>query len=296
MSGADGRAPWARSTTTPPPPPGGFQLGARKAAAMKAAAAAGGAAGVAGANSLMPPPLEPGWSRHVVHSRVEVGRHSVRLTMRGNLPASSASDWMCGSHAMVRLESGEGGEQPYTPYQRVGASAAGSFELVVKAYPEGALSPRITALQPGDALLLRGPVAGATQLRPGLRALGFVAGGTGVTPMLQIIYSLVRSGKALPSLTLMCFNRSEEDILVADELAELTNSHPELRVFHSLSDPTEAWSGGRGRPSKETLQSQLPPPAPDVQVFWCGPPAFNLTVRAQLGELGYADDTVHEFS
>ena len=123
-----------------------------------------------------------------------------------------------------------------------------------------------------------------------------------MTPMLQVIYSLVRSAhagverSALPCLTLLCFNRGEEDILVTDELAELNDAHPELRVFHSLSDPSEAWIGGRGRPSKETLQSQLPPPAPDVQVFWCGPPAFNSTVRTLVGELGYTDDMVHEFS
>ena len=80
------------------------------------------------------------------------------------------------------------------------------------------------------------------------------------------------------------------------ELAELSDSYPELRVFHSLSEPPASWSGGRGRPSKETLQAQLPPPAPDAQVFWCGPPAFNSSVRQLMGELGYTDDMVHEFS
>ena len=105
-----------------------------------------------------------------------------------------------------------------------------------------------------------------------------------------------RAGSALPQLRLLCFNRGEEDILVADELEELSAAHPQLRVFHSLSDPPVAWRGGRGRPSKETLQAQLPPPAPDVRVFWCGPPAFNSTVRQLLGELGYSDEMVHEFS
>ena len=100
----------------------------------------------------------------------------------------------------------------------------------------------------------------------------------------------------MPRLTLLCFNRHEEDILVADELAELSGTHPELCVFHSLTDPPASWSGGRGHPSKEILQVQLPPPAPDVQVFWCGPPAFNLTVQELLAELGYTDDMVHEFS
>ena len=398
MSGADGRAPWARSSPAPPPPPPtGFTFGARKAAAT-------GAAPVAAARSTLAW-SETGWSRRVVRSRVEVGRRSVRLTLEGNLPTSStgAADWTCGAHAMVRLEGGEGGEQPYTPYQvsrslvrarayvsmvgwgprrwglgggawetlasrdvplakpprgpsqptllrhapqRTCASAAGTFELVVKAYPRGALSPRIAALQPGDALLLRGPISGAPRLRPAVGAIGFVAGGTGVTPMLQMIYSLARStssapplqpgataqavascsaggaaeGKgaaaagavgaptsgadagagrglsALPLLRLLCFNRQEEDILVADELAELSAAHPQLRVFHSLSDPPSTWSGGRGHPTKAMLRAQLPPPAPHVQLFWCGPPAFNSTVQQLLGELGYTDDMVHEFS
>ena len=159
MSGADGRAPWARSSVATV----AAQPGVRKAATVGRAAVLGEAAD--GASSLKATRLhtmarEVDWSRHVIHSRVEVGRRCVRLTLRGNLPATSA-DWTCGAHAMVRLEGDEGGEQPYTPYQRVGASAAGTFELVVKAYPQGALSPRIAALQPGDALLLRGPVGGA---------------------------------------------------------------------------------------------------------------------------------------
>ena len=230
MSGADGRAPWARSS-----PASGSQLGARQAtmkAAMKVAATVERTLGEATepATSLTAHPAlaaldgEVGWSRRVIQSRAEVGRGSVRLTLRGNLPEG---DWTCGSHAMVRLEDGKGGTKPYTPYERTGASATGSFELVVKADPRGALSPRLATLQPGDALLLRGPIAGATRLRPGVRAISFVAGGTGVTPMLQIIYSLVRSMHAdMPRLTLMCFNRQQEDILVADELAELSDTYP----------------------------------------------------------------------
>ena len=105
-----------------------------------------------------------------------------------------------------------------------------------------------------------------------------------------------RLALGLLGLRLLCFHRHQEDILLADELAELSDALPGLRVFLSLSDPPASWSGGRGRPSKEVLQAQLPPPAPDVQVFWCGPPAFNSTVQALLAELGYTDDTVHEFS
>ena len=101
---------------------------------------------------------------------------------------------------------------------------------------------------------------------------------------------------ALPCLRLLCFNRREEDILVTDELAELSAAHPELRVFHSLSEPAAAWSGGRGRPKKETLQAQLPPPSHHMRLLWCGPPAFNSTVRQLAGELGYTDEMVHEFS
>ena len=49
----------------------------------------------------------------------------MRLTLQGPLPGSTrALEWTCGSHALVRLEGGEGGEQPYTPYQRAG----GAFE------------------------------------------------------------------------------------------------------------------------------------------------------------------------
>ena len=86
---------------------------------------------------------------------------------------------------------------PEPPYQRVGASADGSFELVVKAYP--------ASLRCSLANDLRGPIAGATQLSARFCDVGVQDSRArgwkrlhGVTPMLQIIYSLARGRNGRP--------------------------------------------------------------------------------------------------
>eukprot|EP00965_Chrysotila_dentata_P207965 6184431-Pleurochrysis_carterae.AAC.1 len=58
----------------------------------------------------------------------------------------------------------------------------------------------------------------------------------------------------------------------------------------------EAWTMERGRPSVEVLAKHLPTAAEGVRVFWCGPPPFNDAVRQIVGELGFSDAQVHEFS
>lgn len=121
MSGADGRAPWARATP-PPPPPGcasfsaarGAPLGSMAPPAAVRAPAPPGAAGAADA---------AGWEPCTVASVAPAGRDSVRLTVHGRLPGAAAT-WNTGAHVMVRLVGGSD-ERPYTPYLRSPADQGG---------------------------------------------------------------------------------------------------------------------------------------------------------------------------
>lgn len=56
-----------------------------------------------------------------------------------------------------------------------------------------------------------------------VRKLGMMAGGTGITPMLQIISAIMREGSADLEMTLIFANKSEDDILLRNMIEKLVS-------------------------------------------------------------------------
>jgi NAD(P)H-flavin reductase/nitrite reductase/ring-hydroxylating ferredoxin subunit len=277
MCGADGRAPWASS-------------GASVSAGHFAA------------------PIPSGFQSFTLQSRRPIAPDTVELTVSGDLPGP-ASAWTSGAHLMVRLSSrSEAAERPYTPYRRPGDR--GQFQLLVKSYPTGELSPQLAHLAPGAKLLLRGPLSGAPHIEhTASRPLAFVTGGTGITPALQVLFKMADARAAarlagatmkLPAIHMLCFGRRPEDLYLRSELEALTKELTELILYFSVTNiegPGAAqWVGGLGRPSADVLRKHLPSADSHARAFWCGPPPFNDVVREILSAIGYTDEQMHEFS
>lgn len=72
--------------------------------------------------------------------------------------------------------------RPYTPSH----TTIGYLELVVKGYPEGKMSKHINSLKKGDTLDFKGPMLGVPIIQNEFDSIGLIAGGSGVTPMLQV--------------------------------------------------------------------------------------------------------------
>jgi len=75
--------------------------------------------------------------------------------------------------------------RPYTPVSS--DDDLGHFDLVIKVYEKGKMSQHMDALKIGDTIDVKGP-KGKFVYKPNMkRAIGMIAGGTGITPMLQVI-------------------------------------------------------------------------------------------------------------
>ena len=72
--------------------------------------------------------------------------------------------------------------RPYTPSH----TTVGYLELVVKVYGDGKMSSHIGSLKPGDKLEFKGPILKLPIVTNEFESVGLVAGGTGITPMLQV--------------------------------------------------------------------------------------------------------------
>jgi cytochrome-b5 reductase len=124
----------------------------------------------------------------------------------------------------------------------------GYFDLLIKSYPTGNISRHLATLKIGDKMKVKGP-KGAMVYTPNLvRHFGMIAGGTGITPMLQVAKAIIRgrSSGDKTQVDLIFANVNEEDILMKQDLDKLTREDSGFRVHYVLNNPPEGWTGGVG--------------------------------------------------
>ncbi|GMI97332.1 NADH:cytochrome B5 reductase 1, NADH:CYTOCHROME B5 REDUCTASE 1 [Hibiscus trionum] len=191
-------------------------------------------------------------------------------------------------------QNGEDVVKAYTPTTL--DSDLGYFELVIKMYPQGRMSHHFREMRVGDYLAVKGP-KGRFKYQPGqVRAFGMLAGGTGITPMFQVARAILENPNDKTNIHLIYANVAYEDILLKEELDELTSRFPNrMSVYHVLNQPPEGWDGGVGFVSKEMIQARCPPPAEDIKILRCGPPPMNKAMAAHLEALGYSSGMQFQF-
>ncbi|GMY23543.1 NADH--cytochrome b5 reductase 1-like [Fagus crenata] len=201
-----------------------------------------------------------------------------------------------GKHILCRGKDSQGLEviRPYTPITL--DSHVGYFELVVKMYPKGRMSHHFRGMREGDNLPVQGP-KGRFKYKTGqAQAFGMLAGGSGITPMFQLIRAILENPKDKTNVHLIYANVTLDDILLKKEIDAFASKFPNsFKVYYVLNQPPVGWNGGTGVISKEMIQSHCPAPAPDIQILRCGPPPMNKAMAAHLKELGYKPEMQFEF-
>jgi cytochrome-b5 reductase len=175
----------------------------------------------------------------------------------------------------------------YTPIS--GDHQPGYFDLLIKSYPQGNISKYMASLRVGNTIRVRGP-KGAFVYTPNMvRHFGMIAGGTGITPMLQIIRAIVR-GRAAGDNTevdLIFANVTPQDILLREDLDAVTKEDSRIRIHYVLDKPPEGWTGGVGYVTGDMITKWLPKPADDVKILLCGPPPMVSGIKKATEALGY---------
>jgi ring-1,2-phenylacetyl-CoA epoxidase subunit PaaE len=127
-----------------------------------------------------------------------------------------------------------------------------------------------------------------------------IAGGSGITPIMGILKSvLVNEPESI--VTLIYASRNEEQIIFKKQLELLQLANPDrLEIIHNLSQPSEAWTGLKGRLSGEVLKELFAKaeyePRYEEVYFMCGPDGIMDTAQQVLDELGVGKDRIHRES
>lgn len=211
-------------------------------------------------------------------------------TFRFALPADATLDLLPGDHLYLHATiDGKLAKRPYTPSSMPGAT--GYFDLTVKRYETGLVSKYLHAREVGDRVLMSGPKSGGHWVDGMAKKVGFIAGGSGITPMIAIIRWILAKGLPV-ELFLVYANKTEADIIFKEEWDEDVREHATFHCYHVLNEPPAGWSQGTGRITEAVLRAQLPPPAPDTVIFLCGPPPMVDALEVTLKAIGHAGQSI----
>lgn len=111
-----------------------------------------------------------------------------------------------------------------------------------------------------------------------------LAGGSGITPVLSILRTVLTQGRG--RIALLYANRDERSVIFRDELNALAAAHPtRLQVTH--------WLDSVQRVPNVAQLAELARPWREAQAFICGPGPFMDVAVAALQAAGLADERVH---
>jgi len=164
----------------------------------------------------------------------------------------------------------------------------GELEFSIKAV--GDWSERLATVEPGHEAKVHGPFGAFTACELASdRPLVLLAGGIGITPFLAMARDLGTSESGRP-IVLVWSVSDEQDAFARDELAELENRLPGLRVTIWVTGGEQ----GRGRLGQEALAELLADELAESDVFLCGPQTFMVGVAKAVCDLGVPRGRLHQ--
>jgi benzoate/toluate 1,2-dioxygenase reductase subunit len=165
------------------------------------------------------------------------------------------------------------------------------MEFLVRIIPGGVMSEYLRTARAGERLEVEGPL-GAFILHPGKGLHVFVAGGTGLAPILAMIDEIRRASGPKPKMLLSFGCASDKTFFYRDEIELRQWWVPQLSVRLSADRVEDPASGLiQGTPvdalGAETISD------PEAAAYLCGPPPMIEGARRRLAELGVSPERIY---
>lgn len=156
------------------------------------------------------------------------------------------------------------------------------FELCLNRVDDGAFSPHLFDLSPGDVVNIQPPL-GTFTLRLPLRDSLFVATGTGIAPFRSMLKTILQTDS--PAFTLLFGVRHESHLLYRDEFEEMARQHPQFRFWPTLTQPGPDWGGRAGR--VQVHLAEAIGGRSGIDIYLCGLQPMVDDVRQILKGMGF---------
>lgn len=161
-------------------------------------------------------------------------------------------------------------------------SETNQFELCLNRVDDGAFSPHLFDLAPGDSVEMRQPL-GLFVLRQPPRDTVMVATGTGIAPFRSMLRAYLSENS--PAFTLLFGVRHESHLLYRGEFDEMARRFANFRFLPTLTRPGPHWNGRVGRVQAHLAEATGD--RRDIDVFLCGLKPMVDDVRLILKNMGF---------
>jgi ferredoxin-NADP reductase len=174
-----------------------------------------------------------------------------------------------------------GWEKEARPFTFTSPDDSTDLEFIIKRYAQHkSVTDKLHTLMIGDELIIN-DTWGAIEYKG---AGYFIAGGAGITPFIAILRSLKKQNK-LQGNYLFFSNKTEEDIILKDELTSLLGNNVEFSITEKQTDKFH-----NGQINEQFLKDHITDFT--KQFYLCGPPPMIASIRIALENLGAHPDSV----
>jgi stearoyl-CoA 9-desaturase NADPH oxidoreductase len=217
--------------------------------------------------------VRPRWSLREARAEIVAVRHptpgSVTLALR---PNGAWRGFAAGQFVPVTVEiDGVKRTRTYSPASSALARDA-RLELTIRAHEQGVVSRHLKERAHPGMVLGLGAADGDFVLPAGAEPLTLISGGSGVTPVMSMLRTLVDSDDRRP-VTFLHYAPRATDVVYRDELAALARRRANVRVLLAHTrEPSGDLSG-------HLCVQHVAALAPGGPAYVCGPPALLDAVR-----------------
>ncbi|WP_407972172.1 FAD-binding oxidoreductase [Burkholderia pyrrocinia] len=209
----------------------------------------------------------------------------VELQVEPDDAFGSAIEFEPGQFAELEVP-GSGLRRPYSLANT--SNWDGRLEFLIRLRPDGWFSTYLRErARPGDPLTVRVPMGGFGLFADSLRPRWFVAGGTGLAPILSMLRRMAEYQEMADARLFFGVNQ-ETELFMLDELARLQADLPQLQVDLCVWRPGGEWAGLHGTPV-DALRAALAQAGALPDIYVCGPPPLVQGVRDVAVAAGVPD-------
>jgi ferredoxin-NADP reductase/ferredoxin len=215
----------------------------------------------------------------------------LELTLAPDEHGGTAAEFDPGQFVQLQLP----GREPLRAYSLAnGANWDGLLELYVRLHPGGFFSTYLLdRARVGDTIIVHGPRGGFGLHENGFRPRWFVAGGTGLAPMLSMLRRMAEWGEAAPARLYFGVNTTGQ-VFGTAPIEALAEALPDFRASVCVwrPDGEDPWPGFVGT-AVEALSADLADIDEPPDIYVCGPPAMVEAVQAAARAAGIPDEQVN---
>ena len=160
----------------------------------------------------------------------------------------------------------------------------GRVAMTIKA--SGDFTDRIASFPVGTRVYIDGPHGVFSLDRQQAQGYVFIGGGVGITPLYSMLLTM-REREDVRPVSLLYASDRWEDVIFREQLEELEQTMPSLRVVHVLTEPPSDWAGETGRIDADVIARHVAERQYSrYEFFICGAPAMLDAMETLLLSLG----------